>query len=382
MDVGRRTITHRLLGGVAAWVLVAVVLRAFVVQPEMCPVVTPAEVTAAVVETVGWFERNQLDDGTWLYRYDKDDDVDLGGYNLTRHAGVTMSLYQADAAGVSGARSIADAGTAFALDNLITAGDGLAFHRGSADVRVGATALLVAGLVIRRDTTGAATYDEEMVEMGEFLIGQIEANGAVLAGWDPDTGLPVPDSYSKFFTGEVFWALASLARVEPDGPWRDAAESIGMYIVEERDEAEEVWPPLPDHWASYAFVELGGGDADYIERQQALFGGQVRYESQRDTDWWTYLTRGRRALGAGVGTLGEALGNLWQVAPDDDVAARGACLAGMLVERQVDADEALSERDPGRTAGAWFQFGVTQMDDQQHAMSALLLTMPILESLS
>ena len=366
-------------GGVAAWVLVAVVLRAFVVQPELCPTVTPQRATEAVVETVGWFERNQLDDGTWLYRYDKDDDVDLGGYNLTRHAGVTMSLYQADAAGVPGAREIADAGTVFALDNLIPAGDGLAFHRGAADVRVGATALMVAGLVIRGDTTGEDRWARELVEMGEFLLGQIEPSGAVLATWDPDTSAPVPESYSKFFTGEVMWALASLARVQPGSGWREPAERIATYVSTVRDDVEDWWPPLPDHWASYAFVELGGGDPDYVERQQALFGGQVRYESQRDTDWWTYLTRGRRAAGAGVGTLGEALGNLWRVAPRDDVAERGACLAAMLVERQIDATEAAEELDPGRSAGAWFQFGVTQMDDQQHAMSALLLTMPILE---
>ena len=48
-------------------------------------------------------------------------------------------------------------------------------------------------------------------------------------------------------------------------------------------------------------------------------------------------------------------------------------------DRQVDADEAAATADPDRTRGAWFQFDITQMDDQQHAMSAVLLALPILE---
>ena len=92
-----------------------------------------------------------------------------------------------------------------------------------------------------------------------------------------------------------------------------------------------------------------------------------------------------------MGTLGEGLGNLWFVAADADrdaIAERALCVAGMLVDRQADGP---GSDDPGSDGpgsddssvddaelGAWFQFGVTQMDDQQHALSALLLALPIL----
>ena len=37
----------------------------------------------------------RLDDGTWLYEYDAESDRDLGSYNIVRHAGAIMGLYQA-----------------------------------------------------------------------------------------------------------------------------------------------------------------------------------------------------------------------------------------------------------------------------------------------
>jgi hypothetical protein len=64
------------------------------------------------------------------------------------------------------------------------------------------------------------------------------------------------------------------------------------------------------------------------------------------------------------------------------VAERVNCVGAMLVERQVRGDEAAAFGDPDRTAGAWFQFGVTQMDDQQHALSALLGALAVTEEVA
>src|SRR5690606_17029613 len=119
------------LRGALAWVLVAVALRAVVLLPEQCPPVTAEALQRSAAEAVAWFERNQRPDGRWLYRYDAERGRDLGGYNLTRHAGVTMSLYQAAAAGHEGALDVADAGASWALDHLLPLEGGLAF--GQAD---------------------------------------------------------------------------------------------------------------------------------------------------------------------------------------------------------------------------------------------------------
>jgi hypothetical protein len=54
------------------------------------------------------------------------------------------------------------------------------------------------------------------------------------------------------------------------------------------------------------------------------------------------------------------------------VEGRLACVAGLLVARQV------HDPDP-RLDGAWFRGHDTEVDDQQHAISALLVALPVLE---
>jgi hypothetical protein len=153
--------------------------------------------------------------------------------------------------------------------------------------------------------------------MGRFLAGMVEPSGAVLAEWDPATGEPVPDLYSLFFTGEAYWALVLLDRAFPGDGWDVPARAISRYLATERDRAEEWFPPVSDHWGALGLAELaaGGTALDDDERAQArrlagIFGIQVRYESQRTGEGLNLLLRGHRALGAGVGNLGEGLGSL------------------------------------------------------------------------
>jgi hypothetical protein len=389
----------RLTGALAvaavAWVASVVLVRGVVAMPERCEPPSTDETRAAAVAAVGWFDRNQLPDGRWLYRYDREADELDERPHLVRHAGVTMSLYQADAADIGGAREIADRGTRWALRQRVDTGDGEALELGGS-VPTGATALLVAGLATREATTGDGAYDDELDELGRFLVSMVEPSGAVLSQWDPATGAPVPGQYSTFFTGEVFWALAMLDTVDPDGGWQEPVERIARYVAVERDDAEDLFPPLSDHWSAYGLAQLATGaggaldddEVDYADHLAGIFGFQVRWESQRTDDGPNLLLRGGPALGAGVGTLGEGLGSLHRLGSEvpgtlspaqlDAVGERLACTAGMLVDRQVDAADAASTGHPEAAEGAWFTEGVTQKDDQQHALSALLFAEPVL----
>src|ERR687895_113088 len=98
---------------------------AFVVvaPPEHCPPVTAEELRESSQAAMDWFVRNQETDGAWLYLYDTDDDTVPDEYNEVRHAGVTMGLYQAAAAGLPGALRSADRGTEWALDRLVERDD-------------------------------------------------------------------------------------------------------------------------------------------------------------------------------------------------------------------------------------------------------------------
>ncbi len=382
-----------------AMLTAGVVALGVLAPPESCPAVGASELRAAAGETVDWFVRNQRADGTWLYLYDADTDDAPREYNAIRHAGVTMGLYQAASAGLPGARDAADRGIAWAQDRLVERDDWTALsYQGKTSA--GAAALLVAGLAERRTQTGDGRYDELLARLGRFLVVQTEPSGAVLATYDLRSGAPDAGVYSAYYTGEAYWALARLHRLFPAGGWGEVADRIGAYLATRRDDVEDHWPAIPDHWAAYglaetvAFDDRAGGEplSDdelwYARRQAGLWGAQVRWVSQRFGPWGALVRTPRIPRGGGFGVIGEGLTGLWRVAVDEPrladirapLAERAACIAGIAVDRQVDAAEAGDYPDPDRARGAWFLDGETRMDDQQHALAALLRTVAIVES--
>lgn len=386
---------RRVWVGVLVWVAVAAGLRVTLGAPERCPEPDARAVDRAAEQAVGWFAANLQRDGRWTYGYDRGTDTVDPAYNIVRHAGVALSLAQAARAGFSAAAEVRDRGLAYALDHLVdTGGGGRAFALAGTTVDTGASALLAAALVERRLDTGDRAHDADLAALGRFLAGQVEPDGRVLARFDLAVGHPVPEETSPFFTGETFWALARLHTVFPDGGWDEPAQRIARYVALERDDREPRFPPVSDHWSAYAYGELaqwpGGSaltadDVAYAKRQAGIFSVQVRNESQKGNDLLE-LTHGGDVLGAGVGTWGEGLAALWRAAGADrdlaglrsGVAARARCVAGLLVERQVTPAEAGADPRPALTRGAWFADGRTQMDDQQHALSALLGARPII----
>jgi small neutral amino acid transporter SnatA (MarC family) len=373
---------------------------AFVVvaPPEHCPSVSTGELRSSAQAAVDWFVRNQDADGSWLYIYDAENDSIPDEYNEVRHAGVTMGLYQAAAAGLPGALRSADRGTEWALDRLLRR-DGWAALEGDGRVTTGATALLAAGLTIRREATGDTRYDDVLGELGRFLVAQTERSGAVLASYDAARGAPVPGEYSKYYTGEAYWALGRLHRAFPDEDWGEAADRIGAYLATSRDDVEGHWPAIPDHWAAYGAAEtvefpergrppLTQDEVDYARRQAELFGFQARWLAHYHGPWGAVVRGGYEPRGGWYGVVGEALTGWWLTARGDPrladlrdaIADRATCVAGLAIDEQSAAEEAADAARPERVAGAWFIDGETRMDDQQHALAGLLRTIPIVQA--
>jgi small neutral amino acid transporter SnatA (MarC family) len=386
--------------GLAALALAGASVAVFGVlsPPEHCPSVSATELRASATEAVDWFTRNQRPDGTWLYLYDADSDTAVPDYNVVRHMGAGMGLYQAASFGIPGALAGADRGTEWALDRLIRRDDWAAVRYRN-EVSSGATALLVAGLAERRVGTGDGRYDELLDRLGRFLVAQTEPSGAVLAFYDVDAGRPVAGAYSKYYTGETYWALARLHRLFPGGSWGDVATRIGDYLATQRDAAEDLWPPIPDHWAAYGLAEtaafpdrvdgrpLTDDEVAYVRRQSGLFGSQVRWVSQRFGPWGILVRGPHVPRGGGYGVVGEGLTGLWRAAQADarltdvrePLAERATCIAGLAIREQSDAAEARDFAAPERVRGAWFRDGETRVDDQQHALAALLRTVAIVD---
>jgi hypothetical protein len=58
---------------------------------------------------------------------------------------------------------------------------------------------------------------------------------------------------------------------------------------------------------------------------------------------------------------------------EEPLSDRLVCGAGILAERQETAGDAADWPNPELVEGAWFRDDVTRMDDQQHALSGLLV---------
>ena len=375
--------------------LLAAFAFAMVAPPERCPSVSVAELRRSAQASVDWFVRNQNADGSWLYLYNADDDSISSEYNPVRHSGVTMGLYQAAAAGLPGALHSADQGTEWALGRLFER-DGWAAVDSQGQIATGTTALLVAGLVIRREATGDTRHDDVLARLGRFLVAQTEPSGAVHASYDPVAGKPLVGEYSKYFTGEAYWALARLHRAFPREGWSESADRIGAYLAASRDEVEDHWPPVPDHWAAYGMAEtvefpergrppLTEHELDYARRQAELFGVQARWVSQRFGPWGELVRGSYTPRGGGYGVISEALTGWWLTAQKEPrladlrepVAERATCIGALAVSAQSDHQDAADAARPERVEGAWFLDGETRMDDQQHALAGLLRTIPI-----
>lgn len=367
--------------------------------PERCPDLTPSSLRAAATSAADWLIDNQQPDGTWLYEYDRVRDRAVDDYNIVRHAGVMSSLYQAAARDIDGALESADRGLMWALDNVVEREDWAGVTTTST-IQAGTNALLLAALVERRLMTGEETYDVFMGNLARFLDRQVEPSGALLAYYDLGPDQARPETYSIYYTGEAYWALGRLHRVDPTAGWGATADRMGEYMATVRDDVEDIWPPLADHWSGYGLAEtaafpdrprgepLTEEEVEFVRRQGDLMGQRVRSISQRFGPWGTVVRGTFTPRGGGYGVFGEGLAGLWQAAELDDrlveerapLGERALCISGLAVEAQADADEAAEYPDPGKVEGAWFIDDVTRMDDQQHALSALLLAMPILEA--
>ena len=370
------------------------VLRVTVLAPERCPPPGPAATDNAIEAAVAWLTANVEPDGRFLYRYQPEEDLVVPGYHIVRHAGALVALEQAATAGWPAAAEAAEAGWAFVERNLVDVQDGLAFLDSGAMADTGAAALAVVAWTMRHQRQGpaAAQGDAQILGLGRFLVGQVEATGAVASARDRSSGALLGPR-SRFYTGEVAWALQRLAVAYPGGGFDEPAARVLRYLVHERDRVERWFPAVADHWAAYALAdaaqpELFAERADGYRRVLAgRFAIQVRWESQRRVGQLrSALTRGRPATGAALGTLGEGLGQLALAARSGSGSrhvsaeewSKGlerqlACVAGLLVERQISPARAAELPVPARAAGAWLAGGITQVDDQQHALSALLV---------
>ena len=209
-----------------------------------------------------------------------------------------------------------------------------------------------------------------------------DADGKVFAFWQPST--QTASGTSIFSTGETWFALNRLERLFPDAEWREPAERVGRYVMQHRDDAEDVFPPTSDHWGAYAVdemqqwttppsAELTKMTDAYAERLAGHLrrAGAVRVATHR-------LGRERaapRPPGAAV-RAGHPRRRSRRTRPLRRARGRPEDAAAITEPDGVCSRRCSSTAKSPRTTcsadGAWFHSDVTQMDDQQHPLSTLV----------
>jgi hypothetical protein len=385
-------LSRSFLLSVATWCAFAAMLRVAVVPPESCGETDAAALDAAAREATAWIVRNQQPDGAYTYVYFPDEDSAPADYNVVRHAGVTMSLYQS-ATHYEDRDTLhaADAGLDWMIQHLVHRDDWSAPSSSGQDPPLGAAALMTVALAERRLATGDSGYDDLMHELGRFMLALQRDDGGFAVAWDLGADAPV-QAPSRYYPGEALWALDLLHEAFPSEGWDAPARRDLDFLVTLRDDLEDIpSPPLPDQWLAYGLAEMApwGLDDSHLEHAGKLagrFGLLVRTEAQRQGSRLGRIVRGPEARAAGLGTWVEGLGSLWRLASTDARFARFepklkqrlVCSAGILAARQVDASDAAEYARPGLMQGAWLSRGETRMDDQQHALSGLLYTLDAL----
>ncbi len=382
------------------WAVGAIGLRVVVVPPQFCPPVTSAGALESAKAAAGWIERAQQPDGSYTYEFNADESTYSAEYNSVRHAGVTTSLYQLAAIDPS-VLPTADRGLTWMQDHMARY-NGWAALQDPFDgtIELGADALMLTALAQRRIATNDPQYDSLMHEVARFILVMQQDDGSFLLRWLPQTGAPDPTERSKYATGESFWALAMMHRLFPTEGWDVPTRKVADYLSLHRDTVEkQKFPPWADQWAAYGLAEMAAwpgpgpqlneANVTYARSLAERFGFLVRVESQRRDNAFSDVIHGRQARAAGMGTWGEGLDSLWRLSGLDSrlahmqakIGERAACTSGMLAERQIKAGDPNTGPDVPRLGG-WFTDGVTRMDDQQHALSALLRGREILDSRS
>ena len=299
-------------------------------------------------------------------------DAVSSAYNSTRHAGVMDALYR-----LGRIRAAPTPGCATSARNLVRHDDWAAFapgRRGRERRRERAR---------RRGPDAPPAGDaRRALRRPRPAARPVPArHRSATTGASSSTGGPPRGAASRASSGSSRPARRSTpspscAPRSPRRAGRSPRTASAGYLATRRDRREGYTVRQADHWAAYGLEALAPAgltdvEAGYARFLAGYFGFLVRLDSQRTAGRSTRSrSRARRS-----GRWARATGALRRLAGEDarladlrdELGERNACLTGILVDRQVGP-----ESPNPRARGAWFADGYTQMDDQQHAVAALL----------
>jgi hypothetical protein len=337
---------------------------------------------------VRYLARAVKHDGRFSYDYWAKSDEERSEYNVLRHAGAVYSMFEVLARKPDEeVRSAAERAT-LGLQQFVQAcpppgarercivEDGI--------VKLGGNALAILALAKRAEVTRDREQLPLMKTLARFILTLQRPSGEfrphVLRASD-GAGHP---HLSPFYPGEALFALLRLHRLDPGGPWLDAAERGARWLVDVRDAGLQSAELPHDHWLLYALNELYRLRPDPALLEYAMVVARAIVQSQ-DTeppypDWLGSFNRS--PLSTPAATRIEALNSALALARDFGSAADASAFrrsidlaTRYLMQFQFRPASAMYLPNAQRALGG-FRRGLgdfeIRIDYVQHAVSALL----------
>lgn len=218
--------------------------------------VTIESAKRAVVEAGEWYMNNMAPDGSVVYKMWPESNRYSDEYNIVRHTLSTWNLVQAWEMDPSRTEFLEGARRSFGFTQQFlvhetdpATGKRMAIYNFKSNQKLGTVVIQLLGLIDLSRALDTHEYDEQILEMGNFIKFMQEDSGRV-EGYHVPEGHPYKGQKNDIIPGEAALALVYLADYFNDDSW---AESLPKYFdyyepwFEERATRRHTDRPWPWH---------------------------------------------------------------------------------------------------------------------------------------
>ncbi len=222
----------------------------------------------AIDLAMGYLVRSCGDDGQFVYRVNLDPAVTPAPkYNLLRHAGTiyALAMYAGWRSDPSSVEAVALRAADFLKRRAIAPVEGrdgllavwsrpeIGSSVDQPEAKLGGAGLALLALAGVERIQPGTTPPADLQATGRFVLYLQKSDGSFFSKYIPSQGGRSDAWTSLYYPGEAALGLLELYELDPQRPWREAAERALKYLARRRRDRITV---EPDHWALLATARL------------------------------------------------------------------------------------------------------------------------------
>jgi hypothetical protein len=219
-----------------------------------------AEITRAIQAAISYLSNHISPSGKFDYIFDPRTCEVSRGYNLLRHAGTTMALYQMVGSvfddGAIG--FVADLAGSYLQKFLVSSRDTgrqLCFLTNGRIAKLGGTALALLALAASAENSPSDRYAELVQQLGWYLVSQQKVNGRFVSKIDCLMRIELP-AKSAYYPGQAVLALCAAYQITKEVTFLESADHGARHIAEQHKVDPPTATGFADHWTMMALAAL------------------------------------------------------------------------------------------------------------------------------